>query len=66
MVYRGNWPKGGDNTEFYYGANGLEVYPGDPILSFLKEEPSTPITYPSGAGPSNVGGGTLPGRKPIM
>jgi starch-binding outer membrane protein, SusD/RagB family len=61
-VYRGNWPKGGDNTAFYYGANGLPVYPGDPILTFLPEEPATPITYPTGAGPSNVGGGTLPGR----
>lgn len=61
-VYRGNWPKGGDRTEFYYGANGMQVYPGDPILTFLPEEPATPITYPVGAGPSNVGGGTLPGR----
>jgi starch-binding outer membrane protein, SusD/RagB family len=61
-VYRGNWPKGGDQTPFYYGANGLRVYPGDPILTFLPGEPSTPITYPTGAGPSNVGGGTLPGR----
>ena len=61
-VYRGNWPKGGDNTPFYYGANGLRVYPGDPILTFLPDEPGTAITYPSGAGPSNVGGGTLPGR----
>ncbi|KAF0236635.1 MAG: RagB/SusD domain-containing [Prolixibacteraceae bacterium] len=61
-VYRGNWPKGGDKTEFYYGANGLKVYPGDPILTFLPEEPATPITYPPGAGPSNVGGGILPGR----
>lgn len=62
LVYRGNWPKGGDNTEFYYGANGLPVSPGDPILTFLPEEPETQISYPSGAGPSNVGGGTLPGR----
>lgn len=61
-VYRGNWPKGGDATPFYYGANGLQVYPGDAILTFLPEEPATPITYPAGAGPSNVGGGTLPGR----
>ncbi len=61
-VYRGNWPKGGDNTAFYYGANGLPVYPGDPILTFLPDEPGTPITYPAGAGPSNVGGGTLSGR----
>ena len=62
VVYRGNWPKGGDKTAFYYGANGLQVYPGDPILTFLPDEPATPITYPTGAGPSNVGGGTLPGR----
>ena len=34
-VYRGNWPKGGDNTDHYYGANNLEVYPGDAILTFL-------------------------------
>jgi hypothetical protein len=40
----------------------MKVYPGDPILTFLSEEPATPITYPTGAGPSNVGGGTLPGR----
>jgi hypothetical protein len=61
-VYRGNWPKGGDATAFYYGANLIKVYPGDPILTFLPDEPGTPITYPAGAGPSNVGGGTLAGR----
>lgn len=62
-VYRGNWPKANDKTAFYYGANGLKVYPGDPILTFLPAEPLIAITYPSGAGPSNVGGGTLPGRS---
>jgi hypothetical protein len=62
-VYRGNWPKNNDLTPFYYGANALPVYPGDPILTFLPDEPVAPtITYPTGAGPSNVGGGTLPGR----
>lgn len=61
-VYRGNWPLNNDKTEFYYGANGMKVYPGDAILTFLPNDPETPITYPSGAGPSNVGGGTLPGR----
>jgi hypothetical protein len=61
-VYRGNWPKNNDLTPFYYGANLLPVYPGDPILTFLPDEPGTPITYPAGAGPSNVGGGILPGR----
>jgi hypothetical protein len=62
-VYRGNWPKGGtDNTAYYFGANGMQVYPGDALLTFLPDEPGTPITYPAGAGPSNVGGGILPGR----
>jgi hypothetical protein len=61
-VYRGNWPKGGDNTASYYGANGMKVYPGDAILTFLPDEPGTAISYPAGAGPSNVGGGILPGR----
>lgn len=61
-VYRGNWPKGGDNTEFYYGANGLPVYPGDAVLSFVPDEEGLDITYPSGSGASNVGAGTAPGR----
>lgn len=66
LVYRGNWPKAGDKTEFYYGANGMKVYPGDPILTFLPENPSTPIDYPEGPGPSNVGGGILPGRADFV
>ena len=61
-VYRGNWPKNKDLTEFYYNANDMVVYPGDPILTFLPDEPATAINYPTGAGPSNVGGGILPGR----
>ena len=61
-VYRGNWTKSSDQTEFYYGANGLKVYPGDAILSFLPEDTATPVTYPTGVGPSNIGGGTLPDR----
>ena len=65
-VYRGNWPKGGDKTEFYYGANGLKVYPGDPILTFLPTDPQPAVTYTTGAGKSNVGGGTLPGRADFV
>ncbi|MGV8827247.1 MAG: RagB/SusD family nutrient uptake outer membrane protein [Breznakibacter sp.] len=61
-VYRGNWPKGGKTEASLKNANDLLVYPGDAILSFLNEEPATPITYPSGAGSSNIGAGTLPGR----
>lgn len=62
-VYRGNWKKKGDiPNDTLYNANNLPVVMGDPILTFLPEEPGTSITYPSGAGPSNVGAGTLPGR----
>ncbi|MBW8333755.1 MAG: RagB/SusD family nutrient uptake outer membrane protein [Prolixibacteraceae bacterium] len=65
-VYRGNWPKNKDLTEFYYGANGLKVYPGDAILSFVPDELGIPITYTTGAGKSNVGGGTSPGRADFV
>jgi starch-binding outer membrane protein, SusD/RagB family len=65
-VYRGNWPKAfnppSNAPGTYYNANFLPVTPGSAILSFLNDEPATPITYPSGAGQSNVGAGTLPGR----
>ncbi len=65
-VYRGNWPKNNDNTAFYYGANGLPVYPGSAILSFLPDELGIPITYTTGAGKSNVGAGTTPGRADFV
>ncbi|MBK7476426.1 MAG: RagB/SusD family nutrient uptake outer membrane protein [Haliscomenobacter sp.] len=61
-VYRGNWPKGGVTNAVLYNANNLEVRPGDAILTFLDSEPATPVTYTSGAGKSNIGAGTLPGR----
>lgn len=61
-VFRGNWPKGGTNAPVVYNANSLPVRPGEPILTFLNEEPATPINYPSSAGRSNVGAGELPGR----
>ena len=61
-VYRGNWPKGGIANPTLYNANNLPVNPGDPILTFLNTEPTTAITYPSGAGASNVGAGVQPGR----
>lgn len=61
-AYRANWPKGGVTDEYAFNANGLKIYPGDAALTFLDEEPSTAITYPSGAGDSNIGAGTLPGR----
>jgi hypothetical protein len=65
-VYRGNWDSAGDDTPTYYNANFLPVSPGDPIVSFLDEEPETPINYPSGAGDSNMGAGVLPGRADFV
>lgn len=65
-VYRGNWPKGGVNAPVLYNANGLPVNPGDPILTFLNEQPVTPISYPNGAGKSNIGAGELPGRADFV
>ncbi|NLD64334.1 MAG: RagB/SusD family nutrient uptake outer membrane protein [Bacteroidales bacterium] len=65
-VYRANWPKGGTPNTVAYNANSLEVYPGDAILTFLDEEPATPITYPTEAGNSNIGAGELPGRADFV
>lgn len=65
-VYRGNWNKNNDKTEFYYGANGKKVYPGDAVLSFVPDELGLPITYTTGAGLSNVGGGTTPERADFV
>ncbi len=65
-VYRGNWNKAGVNNAVLYNANGLPVSPGGAILTFLNEEPTTPITYPNGAGRSNIGAGELPGRSDFV
>ncbi|WP_161888733.1 RagB/SusD family nutrient uptake outer membrane protein [Pontibacter russatus] len=65
-VYRGNWPKAGVDAEVVYNANGLPVEPGGAILTFLDEQPATPINYPSAAGKSNVGAGELPGRSDFV
>jgi starch-binding outer membrane protein, SusD/RagB family len=65
-VYRGNWNRTGTGlttTTTLYNANNMPVAPGDAILSFLDDEPTTAVTYPSGVlGNSNVGAGVLPGR----
>src|SRR5690606_38283997 len=65
-VYRGNWDKAGVPQSTLYNANGLPVQPGDAILTFLDEQPSTSINYPSGAGKSNIGAGELPGRSDFV
>ncbi len=63
-VYRGNWTKQPANSTIAVAlnANNLEVRPGDAILTFLNEDPATPIAYPAGAGRSNIGAGEVPGR----
>ena len=45
-VYRGNWPKGGVANATLYNANFLPVTPGSAILSFLNDEPATPVMAP--------------------
>ncbi|HEU4903346.1 MAG TPA: RagB/SusD family nutrient uptake outer membrane protein [Flavisolibacter sp.] len=65
-VYRGNWNKAGMTNPELYNANFLPVKPGDAILTFLNEDPATPVTYPSGAGQSNIGAGVLPGRADFV
>ena len=47
-VYYANWKKGGIPDETLFNANGLKVKNGDPIFTFLDEEPETPIDYPIG------------------
>jgi hypothetical protein len=65
-VYRGNWPKQPSSVPFVYNANSMMVYPNEPILTFLGEEPGTPITYPIKEGHSNIGAGELPGRSDFV
>jgi hypothetical protein len=71
-VYRGNWPKGGTPNAVLYNANDLPVTPGQPILTFLKDESLTPsIQYPAGQNfpgksSNNVGAGRIPGRADFV
>lgn len=63
-TYRGNWNKNGTGLTTVgtlYNANNLPVQPGGAILSFLNDDSQTP-SYPTGAGQSGVGAGTLAGR----
>jgi hypothetical protein len=65
-VYRGNWPKGGTDNEFVYNANNLKIYPGEPVLTFLNNEPATPIDYSNSTYKSGIGAGVLPGRSDFV
>ena len=66
-TYRGNWNLQGTgvNQTTLYNANNLPVQPGDAILTFL-DESNPAISYPSGAGNSNIGAGTLPGNSSFV
>lgn len=59
--FRGNWDRAGLSYAVLYNANNLPIAPGDSVLTFIDDTGLT-INYPDGAGLSNVGGGTLPGR----
>jgi hypothetical protein len=64
-VYRGNWNKAGVTDEYLYNANDMKIKQGDAVLTFLDEDPATPLIYPSnnGKGNNNVGAAELPGRS---
>ncbi len=63
-TYRGNWNLTGTgvNQTTLYNANNLPVQPGEAILTFL-DQANPAISYPSKAGNSNIGAGTLPGNS---
>ncbi len=64
--YYGNWDKDPIAHEGpVYNANLLEITLEDPVLTFLGDEPVTPIDYEF-PGNSSVGGGTLPGRSDFV
>ncbi len=66
-VYRGNWNKSTTVTNDYlYNANNEEVVPGDAILSFLNEDPTTDIDYSNSPYASNIGAGVLQGRADFV
>ncbi len=62
-VYRGNWPKGGIASASLVNANGLSVFPGSAILSFLDENDPT-VVYATANG--GIGAGVLPGRADFV
>lgn len=60
-VYRGNWKRGGTAADVLYNANGLPVTMEQPVFTILDTDPGT-IVYSGGAGQSNIGAGSIPGR----
>lgn len=61
-VYRGNWNKANISDPSLFNANNMPVKPGEAILTFLNEEPQTPINYDNKTYKSSIGAGVLPGR----
>lgn len=61
-VYRGNWNKANISDPSLFNANNMPVKPGEAILTFLNEEPQTPINYDNKNYKSSIGAGVLPGR----
>ncbi|EOZ92822.1 TonB-dependent receptor [Indibacter alkaliphilus LW1] len=66
-VYRANIDRAPRISGPVYNANGLEIQAGDPVLTFLDEEPEEAIDYlsPASLG-ANVGAGVLPGRSDFV
>ncbi len=62
-VYRGNWPKGGITSASLVNANGLSVFPGEAVLTFLNENDPT-VVYATANG--GIGAGVLPGRADFV
>jgi len=65
-VYRGNWNKANVTNPTLFNANNMPVAPGEPVLTFLSEEPATAIDYSNSLYNSNVGAGVLPGRADFV
>ena len=64
-TFRANWTKDESyaDVEYVYNANGLKVYPGDAILTFLDEQPDEEIDYSNEVYQSNLGVGVISGRS---
>ncbi len=65
-TWRANWDKAGVGNEVLYNANGMEVRPGDAILTILDEEPTAVVDYSNTTYNSNVGAGVIAGRADFV
>lgn len=65
-TWRANWNKAGVGNTVLYNANGLEVRPGDAILTILDEEPADAVDYANSPYNSNVGAGIIPGEASFV